>query len=225
MLKELISIFRAGDPLQDMAEKFNNMLQLTDEMTLAGGEIFFGSDSSPEARTAVYKKDILVNKLERKIRKRVVAHLSLQSSTGDLPFCLLLMSLVKDVERIGDYATNLAEISEHHPDSLPEGKITKELGEIRKETEEILTVTSDIFKNSDRERAIDIIMDAKNIQKRCDTLIVSIAGSDYSARQATVIALGARFYKRIVGHTHNIMSAVVMPLHKLDYYDEKELTR
>jgi phosphate transport system protein len=225
MLRELISIFRAGDPLQDMAKKFSEMLRLADEMTLAGGEIFFGTESSTDARTAVYKKDILVNKLERKIRTRVVAHLSLQSSAGDLPFCLLLMSLVKDVERIGDHATNLAEISEHHPDPFPDDKITVELGEIRKEVEGILSVTSEVFKTSDRERAIDIISDSKHIQKRCDTLIVSIAGSDYSARQATVIALGARFYKRIVGHTHNIMSAVVMPLHKLDYYDEKELDR
>ncbi len=225
MLKELISIFSAGDPLEDMAKRFSEMLTLANEMTLAGGEIFFGSETSPEARTAVFKKDISVNKLERKIRKRVVAHLSLQGRTGDLPYCLLLMSLVKDVERIGDHATNLAEISEFHSDPLPEDKITKELKEIRKEVETILAATADVFKTSDRERAIDAISDAKNIQKRCDTLIVSIAQSAYTAREATVIALGARFYKRISGHVHNIMSAVVMPLHKLDYYDEKELDR
>lgn len=225
MLRELISIFRAGDPLEDMAQKFSKMLKIAEEMTLTGGQIFFGSDSSPEMRTAVYKKDISVNKLERKIRKRVVAHLSMPNSSGDVPFCLLLMSLVKDVERIGDYATNLAEVSEFHPDQLPDDKFTEELKEIRTAVEQILAVTADVFKKSDRDRAIDIIMDAKNLQKRCDTLIVSVAGSNHDAREATAIALGSRFYKRIAGHTHNIMSAVVMPIHKLDYYDEKELNR
>lgn len=225
MIRELISIFRAGDPLEDLAKKFSEMVQLTVEMTTAGGDIFFGSNSSTEARTAVYKKDILVNKLQRKIRKIVVTHLSLRTNTGDLPFCLLLMSLVKDVERIGDHAANLAEVSEYHPDSLPDDNIVAELREIRAEAEKILSVSADIFKTSDRERAIDSIVETKNIQKRCDTLIVSIANSDYSARAATVIALAARFYKRIAGHTHNVLSAVVMPLHKLDYYDEKELDR
>jgi hypothetical protein len=32
--------------------------------------------------------------------------------------------------------------------------------------------------------------------------------------------LGTRYYKRIGGHVLNILSSVVMPLHKLDYYDE-----
>jgi hypothetical protein len=35
--------------------------------------------------------------------------------------------------------------------------------------------------------------------------------------------MGARFYKRIAAHVLNVLSSVVMPLHKLDYYDEKRL--
>ena len=35
--------------------------------------------------------------------------------------------------------------------------------------------------------------------------------------------MGARFYKRIGAHVLNVLSSVVMPLHKLDYYDEKRL--
>jgi hypothetical protein len=32
-----------------------------------------------------------------------------------------------------------------------------------------------------------------------------------------------RFYKRIAAHLSNVLSAVVMPLHKLDYFDEREV--
>ena len=35
--------------------------------------------------------------------------------------------------------------------------------------------------------------------------------------------LATRYYKRIGGHVLNILSSVVMPLHKVDYYDEEEL--
>ena len=43
------------------------------------------------------------------------------------------------------------------------------------------------------------------------------------ARTTTALVLGARFYKRIGGHVLNVLSSVVMPLHKVDYYDEDDI--
>jgi len=37
------------------------------------------------------------------------------------------------------------------------------------------------------------------------------------------VVLAARYYKRIESHLLNILSGVVMPLHKLDYFDEDAL--
>ena len=42
-------------------------------------------------------------------------------------------------------------------------------------------------------------------------------------KSTTALALATRYYKRIGGHVLNILSSVVMPLHKVDYYDEEEL--
>jgi hypothetical protein len=53
---------------------------------------------------------------------------------------------------------------------------------------------------------------------------VRIARSQYDATDATAIALGTRYYKRIGGHVLNVLSSIVMPLHKIDYYDEDEVT-
>ena len=50
-----------------------------------------------------------------------------------------------------------------------------------------------------------------------------LAGSDHGAGVTTALILGARFYKRIAGHVLNVLSSVVMPLHKLDYYDENAI--
>ena len=46
---------------------------------------------------------------------------------------------------------------------------------------------------------------------------------DYDAGKTTALVLGARYYKRIGGHLLNVLSSVVMPLHKVDYYDEDEV--
>jgi phosphate uptake regulator len=225
MLRELLSIFRSDTPLADMGENFGRMLAVTQEMTLQAGEIYFASEAAgPDERTQVYKSDVEVNKLQRTIRKQVIAHLSLGQNTASLPYCLLLMSLVKDVERIGDYAKNLAEVREMHPSLLPDDKILAELKEIRRGVEAAFAASGEVFVSSDQERAMALIQEGRDLTHRCDALVERVARSSYSARSATAVVLGARFYKRIGAHVLNVLSSVVMPLHKLDYYDERVMS-
>jgi phosphate uptake regulator len=223
MLRELLSLFRSENPLSAMAENFAEMLTLTFELTVEAGDIYFGKPVTPEERTALYERDVQVNKLERTIRKQVIAHLSLGANSSDLPYCLLLMSLVKDVERIGDYAKNLTEVPELHRDPLPDDELAAELREIRTGIEAAFTVTAEVFATSDRERAVGLIRQGRDITHRCDVLLKDIAQSDHPAGPTAALVLGARYYKRIAGHVLNVLSSIVMPLHKLDYYDENEL--
>jgi phosphate transport system protein len=223
MLKELLSIFRAGEPLAEMGENFSKMLGLTYDMTIVAGKVFFSESLQADARTAVYKTDVKVNKLERKIRKQVIAHLSLASERTSVPYCLLLMSLVKDVERIGDYAKNLSEVRDYHPSALPDDEIVEEMREIRAEIERGFAEVVPVFESSDHERAVELIREGRDLTRRCDAVVGRVARSDYPASTATCIVMGARFYKRIAAHVLNVLSSVVMPLHKLDYYDEKRL--
>ena len=99
MFRELLSIFRSKDVLAEMGENFTRMLQLAHEMNLTAGAVFFGKKIPQQERDYLYQQDIRVNQSERSIRKQVVAHLSIQGNRLDVPYCLLLMSLVKDVER------------------------------------------------------------------------------------------------------------------------------
>ncbi len=223
MLRELLGIFRSDDPLSAMGANFASMLDVTYEMTVEAGGILFGSQPAPEERTKLYKRDVAVNKLERAIRKQVIAHLSIRGNTPSLPYCLLLMSLVKDVERIGDYAKNVAEVNELHHGALPDDEIVAELREIRTGTESMFAETSQVFSSSDREKAMELIRRGRDFTRRADVLIDRIAHSSYDARMSSATVLGTRYYKRIAAHLLNVLSSVVMPLHKLDYYDEKEI--
>lgn len=224
MLRELLTIFRSGDPLASMGGDFTKMLALSRDLTLKAGVVYFGSEVNPEERTRLFKKDVAINKLERRIRKQVIKHLSFPGNQPSVPYCLLLMSLVKDVERIGDYAKNLMETVDLRGGPPPSDEIMAELAEIRAGVEETFAATPDVFTKSDRDRAVDLIDDSKSLAGRCDTLVRRIAKSDYDARAATAATLGARYYKRIGGHLLNVLTSVVMPLHKLDYYDEKHTT-
>ena len=223
MFRELISIFRADNPLGRMGDNFAKMLSLTRDQTIRAGEIFFSKPASPEERTQIYKQDVKVNKLERKIRKQVIAHLSIAGNSADVPYSLLLMSLVKDVERIGDYAKNLAETLDVSGAMLPDDDTVAELREIRNGIEGTFEAVAEVFAQSDEEEAVALIRQGRDMSHRCDALIDRIAKSDYDAATTVAVTLGTRFYKRIGAHLLNILSGVVMPLHKLDYYDEKVL--
>lgn len=223
MFRELIRIFRGDNPLGRMGDNFTKMLGLARDQTIRAGQIFFSKPASPEERTQIYKQDVKVNKLERKIRKQVIAHLSVAGNSADVPYSLLLMSLVKDVERIGDYAKNLAETLDVSGAILPDDDTVAELREIRNGIESTFEAVAEVFAQSDEEEAVALIRQGRDMSHRCDALIDRIAKGDYDAATTVAVTLGTRFYKRIGAHLLNILSGVVMPLHKLDYYDEKVL--
>ncbi len=225
MLQELLKIFKSGDALSGMANDFAKMLKLSCEMTATAGAIYFHEPVEAGDRTRIYEKDVEVNKLERTIRKRVVTHVSTHGNTPDLPYCLLLMSLVKDVERIGDYAKNVSEVIDIYSGDLPDDDVLAELREIRTGVESALEEAGRVFRQSDREAALGLLRKGKDYAERSDRLLSRVAGLDYDSGKTTALILGARYYKRIGGHLLNVLSSVVMPLHKVDYYDEDEVKR
>lgn len=224
MLRELMSIFRSNDAIAEMGESFSEMLEMARQLTLSAGRFFFEDQATPDDRTSISKRDVQLNKLERRIRKQITAHLTLGNGEKDAPYCLLLMSIVKDVERIGDYCKNIVEIYDEGGGPLPGDENEAELREIRTMVEETFNAAGEIFAKSDTETAMDLLRRGKELTRRCDRLVSRVARSDYDAPTTTTLVLGARYYKRIQAHLLNVLSGVVMPLHKLDYYDEKYIS-
>ena len=223
MLKELFSLFRSKDALARMGRDFSKMLALSHGLTLDAGRIFFEEGSEGNRGAELSKRDVQINKIEREIRKQVIAHLTLHNDPGDVPYCLLLMSIVKDVERLGDYAKNLAEIHNEGGAPIADDANGVELRGIRSATEATFGAVSEVFAISDSKRAVGLIQEGRKINRRCDELVAKVARSPYDSAMTTSMVLGARYYKRIESHLLNILSGVVMPLHKLDYYDERVL--
>lgn len=225
MFKELMAIFGGDTPLKEVTDHFTRMLRLTQEMVLEASEIFWDGPGGEARRSAVYKTDVEVNKLQREIRRRITTHLSIHGSQ-DIPYGLLMMSLVKDVERIGDYAKNLldfADVADLGTPSLADDRRVVELREISEKVETLVRESAQVFLESNAPRAQELVEEGRSVSKRCDELVVAVAESDFDADVAVKIAVGARLYKRIEGHHMNVLTGVIMPLHKLDYFDEDYL--
>ena len=217
MWKELFQVLSDNNPVEPMTQELMQMLEITKEMSSLVHEHVFDQDFGVDQRAAIYKLDIKVNKLERSIRKRVITHLSI--SHDHVSYCLLLMSLIKDAERVGDYLKNISEVPELGGAQIPDGPLKSELEEIIALAVEMLKTTPDILANEDTDRATDLLQLGRNTGKRCDVLLVELAKSDLTAAQTTSMVLLTRFHKRLGAHLLNILSSVVMPLHKIDFYD------
>ncbi|MBW3552766.1 MAG: hypothetical protein KY466_04600 [Gemmatimonadetes bacterium] len=223
MLRELLTLFRSDDPIARMGQSFSEMLDLARDLTVAAGVYYFDTPPTPDERTAIYRQDVQLNKLQRRLRKQVITHLTLSTVPTDAAYGLLLMSLVKDVERIGDYCKNLVEVYDEGGGPLPDDQNVAELRELRAAIEEALVAVGKVFSKSDAPTALDLIRHGREVNRRCDMLVTRIAQGPYDAATTTTLILGTRYYKRIQSHLLNVLSGVVMPLHKLDYYDEDAL--
>lgn len=226
MLREFLSLFKSDDSVARMGAGFDTMLELSRDLTLVAGRHFFEERPTADERTQMLRRDVKVNKLERKIRKQVITHLTLSERGRHAPYGLLLMSLVKDVERIGDYAKNISEIYDEGGGPIPaEGSDANadELREIRRIVEAMFADVGAIFTASDSEKAAELIRVGKEVAQRADRLVTRIARGPYDAPTTVTLVLGTRYYKRVCAHLMNILSGVVMPLHKLDYFDEDAL--
>ena len=222
VFKELLRILRGDDPAREIMREFARMRELATDQVMAASDFYWNPPCTPEQRQSVYDSDIQVNELERSIRKRMVGLLS-GSTPLDQAHFMVLMSIAKDVERIGDYAKNLVEAAEFHCEPLPDDDNVRELADIWKIIEQMLGEVAHTVQRSNPTQAQELNARGRATIQRCDSLIELIAKSDYSASVAVKLALGTRYYKRICGHMLNLLSSVIMPLHKLDYFDEKLL--
>jgi phosphate uptake regulator len=109
------------------------------------------------------------------------------------------------------------------PETLPDDEIVKELLSIREGIEEAFQAASEVFTSLEPERALRLIREGREIAKESDALIGRIAGEKYDTATTTALVLATRYYKRIGGHLLNVVSSVVMPVHKVDYFDEDEI--
>lgn len=222
MFRNILSFWSNKDFLSDTLSEFSHMLKLAEEMYgMASAEILTPTKGNA-VRDKIYKMDREVNQIEQSIRRRIVSHMAVKPG-GDTNLCLILMSVSKDAERVGDYIKNLWELTKFVPRPLDENLYKKVIDNLVERVAADFSITQKAFVDSDEKLAREVITSKQEIGPRCDKILQEVIASDLSAANAVFLAILARTLKRIVAHLTNISSAVVMSVPDLDYYDEKRL--
>ncbi len=218
MFKKWLEIFKK-DTLMDRAyNRSFMMLDLTREMFLKAKEsLRFREDS--EVDVNVRDKDQEINKYEREVRRNVFNHLVV-GGKADLPSALVLVSIIIDIERIGDYTKNIVELALEHPGKLKGGKYEKDLQRVEAAVEDNLIKTRDCFETGDKKSALKLLEEYKWVNDVCDDSLISlIREEDKIIRSGDSVALGIyfRWLKRINSHLRNITTSVVNPFDRIGF--------
>ena len=218
MFKQWLEIFKK-DTLMDRAYKRSfMMLDLTRDMFLKAKEsLRFREDC--EVDVNIKDKDQEINSYEREVRRNVFNHLVVGGTTK-LPSALVLVSIIIDIERIGDYTKNMVELALSHPGKLKGGKFEKNLQRVEAAVEDNFVKTRACFESGDKKSALKLLEEYKWVNDVCDDSLEGlIREDDKDIRSGDAVALGIyfRWLKRVNSHLRNITTSVVNPFDRIGF--------
>ncbi len=222
----VLDFFRGGGDAQlESIEAQIRQMILDDRHTFdtAINALIGGTDPALVGRD-IKKTDKRVNKAERAVRRELVVHVSVRGTSADVPLVLASMSVVKDAERIGDYSKNIWDIANSGID-LSDAEDINVLMRFRDRISKLIGETARVFGEKDLEAAHALLQTGDDLQDEYDDLIDEQLQTDKPAREAVPRALLYRYFKRITAHLMNILTSLVMPIDRLDYYDEAKADR
>jgi len=171
----------------------------------------------------IRETDRQINATEVEIRRALLVHASVHGGI-DTPEVLAFMNMIKDLERIGDYNKNIFDLAEEGV-SFTESPELDSILSLRDEVSSRISLMGEILSMRDEERARTYIERGDEMRKDFDRRVNELLHSTEAAVTAVPKALLFRFLKRVSAHSSNVVSAVVMPVDQLDYFDESEDTR
>ncbi len=163
--------------------------------------------------------DDIVDEGERMVRRTVLEHLSV-NPRQELVASLVLVSMVQDAERIGDFARGLAEVASLAK-SPRSGEFADELRGLAKRLRPMFELCEKAFIEDDVESARQVIGGHTRLKKDFTAYLHRASDSDLNANMAIVYASASRILRRISAHLSNISSSVVQPYDRIRHGDEE----
>ena len=216
MLKQVMALWKSESFMKRVVEKFGEMISDDEYLFTCAWEVFMGQAVIDQIKQPFYDKDISVNNGEREIRRMLVEHLSLHPR-HDISGSLVMMSLVKDAERIGDYSKNIFEVGIMLEGKVKEMKYLERLASLHRKIADRFPQLKMAFLESDANIAGEILKGYAPIKGECNNILRDLFSEQLSTREAVATALLSRYLKRINSHMSNIASGIIYPLDQIDF--------
>ncbi len=222
MFRKWLAIFKKDTLIDRAYQRSFEMLDITNAMYVEAKKSLRQREDS-EVDLKIKDTDKKVNSFEREVRRMVFNHLAVRG-TVDLPSGLVLVSIIIDIERIGDYAKNMVELALDHPGKLHGGAFEEDITRIEEALEDNFVQTKNCFKEGDSGTALKLLKKYAWVNDKCDEIDMALVKEkDPHIRpgDAAALALYTRWLKRINSHLRNITTSVVNPFDRIGFEPNK----
>lgn len=223
MWKEIKNIWSSNSLLDQAWSESFEMLEIDRRMYLEAVRVLRDSDDL-ELNEDVRKLDKKVNKYEREVRRKVMTHCTV-AGPSELPSGMALVSIVIDIERVGDYCKNIVDLASNHPRRLTAHDFENDLVAVERSVRTQFDETIEVLRSHDADKARELMKAyTKETGVLCDRLVNDlVAGKvgDQSPADAAALALYIRYLKRIGSHLKNMVTSVVNPFHRIGFKEKK----
>jgi Na+/phosphate symporter len=217
----MFSIFRDSDQLENVEQQLAAMLAQCQDAYRIATEAVFGESDPTAAGQELLALDQEINRTERAIRRELLVHGTVRGAEVDQGLMLTYMSVAKDIERIGDKCKDIWELTGMGA-NLSVGDDTEELLKHRGHVAQLIEWTLDAFTAEDAQKVHELISTIDDDAGHYDSHVLQFVQTDLPSRYAAPRALFYRYIKRLSKHLSNILSSVVMPVDRLDFYKKSK---
>ena len=220
IFNEIVNLWKSDDLLSQAWTESYDMMRLSNEMFEKA--VFYIRNGGEKTKIkALKKRDQEINNFQMDVRKKVITHFAISKDIQHLPNGLVLLNIVVDIERLGDYTKNILDLALNHPNKIISEEISSDLNDIENEIIERFNKTISSLDNQDKDSANELLKTYKDSLATKSDIIVNncISGSlnFEDIGKTTSIALYARYLKRVGAHLKNITTTIVNPFEYIGY--------
>lgn len=218
MLRQLTELWRSHDLLEESWHECFQMLGTTHDMFLRAVEVLRRSEGT-ELGEEILRRDRTVDAFQQEVRRKVMTHCTIHPH-ADLPAAMVLITIVGDIERIGDYAKNIVELARHYPARLEGGPLEQDLQRVEATVEANFGRARRSIEESDEAPGREVLEETRWLSRLCDERLhglVRAPAPELTSGQTAALALYLRHLKRINGHLGDVATSVVHPFDRIGF--------
>ncbi|RJO67449.1 MAG: PhoU domain-containing protein [Myxococcales bacterium] len=214
--KRFLSIFTDEPLVEQIHDNFQEMLSLAQTMYISVTGVLLDPEETTldSIHDSFFLTDQKINALEQQIRREVLIHLSVSSrNEHNQTTYLMLLNLVKDAERLGDYSKNIYEVFERSAEFLPAAYRDK-FEHLRGVTIRLFSEIRTALATLDAKLANRCGSEAGKWIQDCGSVVNELMDHPERTANPVAVALLFRYQKRILNHLRKLAVAQFTPFDK-----------
>lgn len=193
------------EQLEELHKEVTEMGNLCEQAISLAASVLLGGNA--EEAKKVFGKDAMIDRKEREIEDLCMRlFLHQQPVARDLRSVSAALKMVSDMERIGDQASDIAELSRWIKDDSFMNKVS--LGEMAKATKQMVVDSVEAFVKNDEDLVKQVIKADDRVDALFDQVKEEIVGlikeKGIDAKESLDLLMAAKYFERIGDHAVNI---------------------